>query len=49
MREFLSRRERKGPTPQAWEGEGFRPQRMIPSSSRLTAGPSFSLWETVSA
>jgi hypothetical protein len=24
---FLSRRERKGPTPQAWEGEGLRPLR----------------------
>ena len=45
---FLSHRERKGPTPQAWEGEGFRPHRMIPSSSHASrggAGPFFSLWE----
>ena len=31
---FPSRRERKGPAPQAWEGEGIRPLRLDPSPSR---------------
>ena len=43
---FLSHGERKGPAPQAWEGEGVRPRRLNPSSSHCSAmGPSFSLWE----
>ena len=43
---LLSLWERKGPAPQAWEGEGLRPHRMTPSSSHRSAmGPSFSLWE----
>ena len=42
----LSHWERKGPAPQAWEGEGLRPRRRSPSSSQpFGLGPSFSLWE----
>jgi hypothetical protein len=42
----LSHRERKGPAPKAWEGEGIRPLRRNPSSSQPCGlGPSFSLWE----
>ena len=47
MSKPLSLRERKGPAPQAWEGEGLRPFRpyplILPLASR--AGPSFSPWE----
>jgi hypothetical protein len=44
---FLSQRERKGPAPQAWEGEGVRPHRLNPSPSHSLArmGPSLSLRE----
>ena len=43
---FLSHGERKGPAPQAWEGEGVSPLRSNPSPSHCSAmGPSLSLWE----
>ena len=45
---LLSHRERKGPAPQAWEGEGVSPLRPNPSSTHAScgaAGPFFSLWE----
>ena len=43
---LLSHGERKGPVAKQWEGEGFRPLRPNPSSTRACgAGPFFSLWE----
>jgi hypothetical protein len=43
---LLSHGERKGPAPQAWEGEGVRSLRRNPSPShRFALGPSLSLWE----
>ena len=46
--DLLSQREREGPAPQAWEGEGVRPLRLTPSSTHASwggAGPLFSLRE----
>ncbi len=43
---LLSHRERKGPVAKQWEGEGFMPLRLNPSSTHASdAGPFFSLWE----